>query len=156
MPRRRRPAAAARSCQRARPRPREAPLQRGLLRLEVGGKLPRRRVVEDQRARQRRRALAERLLQLVAQLHRAQRVEPRLHQRRVRMDCAARRARRQRQHRLDRYRRDSTGPRSSSGCRSLHPHGCPPPVPMRRQQRRHHASAACTEQPGPVDRRHGR
>ena len=33
----------------------------GVLRLEEGGELPRRRVVEDQRARQRRRALAERL-----------------------------------------------------------------------------------------------
>eukprot|EP00964_Phaeocystis_antarctica_P130227 scaffold94103_cov66-Phaeocystis_antarctica.AAC.1 len=73
----------------------------GVLRLEEGGELPRRRVVEDQRARQRGRALAERLLQLVAQLHRAQRVEPRLQQRRVRIDRAVRRARRQRQHRLE-------------------------------------------------------
>jgi hypothetical protein len=32
-----------------------------VLRLKEGGELPRRRVVEDQRARQRRRALAERL-----------------------------------------------------------------------------------------------
>eukprot|EP00964_Phaeocystis_antarctica_P126686 scaffold90347_cov64-Phaeocystis_antarctica.AAC.1 len=73
----------------------------GVLRLEEGGELPRRRMVEDQRARQRQRAFAERLLQLVAQLHRAQRVESRLHQRRVRVDRAARRARRQRQHRLE-------------------------------------------------------
>eukprot|EP00964_Phaeocystis_antarctica_P009218 scaffold5002_cov64-Phaeocystis_antarctica.AAC.1 len=77
---------------------------RGLLHVEEGGELPRRRVVEDQRARQHRRAPAERLLQLVAQLHCAQRVEPRLQQRRVRIDRAARRARRQRQHRLERHR----------------------------------------------------
>ena len=110
-----------------------------MLRLEERGELPRRRLVEDERARQRRRALAERLLQLVAQLHRAERVEPRLHQRRVRIDRAARRARRQRQHRLERHRRRGTRPRSR-GCRCLHSHGRSPPVPMRRQQCRHHAA----------------
>eukprot|EP00964_Phaeocystis_antarctica_P064448 scaffold38754_cov66-Phaeocystis_antarctica.AAC.2 len=48
----------------------------GVLHLEEGGELPRRWIAEDQRARQCRRALAERLdrsrlLQLVAQLHTA-------------------------------------------------------------------------------------
>eukprot|EP00964_Phaeocystis_antarctica_P072358 scaffold44233_cov62-Phaeocystis_antarctica.AAC.2 len=74
------------------------------------------------RARQRRRVLAERLLQLVAQLYRAQRVEPRLQQRRVRIDRAARRARRQRQHRLERHRRRLHRHVAYSSCRLLH--GC--------------------------------
>eukprot|EP00964_Phaeocystis_antarctica_P092658 scaffold59622_cov94-Phaeocystis_antarctica.AAC.1 len=91
--------------------------QRGL-RLQQRRQLPRCRVVEDQRARQRRRALAERLLQLVAQHYCAQRVEPRLHQRRVRIDRAARRARRQHQHRLERHRRRHLLKR----CRGAHSH----------------------------------
>ena len=73
----------------------------GALRAQERGELARRRVVEDQRARQRRLA-PHRLLQLVAQLDRAQRVEARLHQRRVRIDRAARRALHERQHRLQR------------------------------------------------------
>ena len=62
--------------------------------------LPRRRVVEDKRGRQ-RLTVARHRLQLVPQLDRAERVDPRLHQRRVRIDRAARRAPHDAKHRLE-------------------------------------------------------
>eukprot|EP00964_Phaeocystis_antarctica_P019961 scaffold11019_cov75-Phaeocystis_antarctica.AAC.13 len=115
------------------------------MRFEEGGELPRRRVVEDQRARQRRRALAERLLQLVAQLHRAQRVEPRLQQRRVRIDRAGRRARRQREYRLKGHRRR----RHYEGRQPRHRHR--PGRPEGQQKRRHHTT---TQHAPPRDWQH--
>ena len=57
------------------------------------------RVIEHERARQ-HRALARRHLQLVAQLDRAQRVDTRLHQRRIRVHVAARRPPHHLEHRL--------------------------------------------------------
>ena len=57
-------------------------------RLEHRGELPSSRVVEDERARQ-SGSIARRALQLVAQLHRTERVDARPHQRRVHVDRAA-------------------------------------------------------------------
>mmetsp|Transcript_33905 Transcript_33905/g.84937 ORF Transcript_33905/g.84937 Transcript_33905/m.84937 type:complete len:581 (-) Transcript_33905:28-1770(-) len=77
------------------------PLRTGVDRavaLQVERQLSRGGVIEHHRARQ-RRAAARRPLQLVAQLDRAQRVDARLHQRRVGVDRAARRAPHHLQHR---------------------------------------------------------
>ena len=70
-----------------------------LLRLaQVRGELARRGVVEDERARQRRAALAELLLKEVAQLERAERVEARVEEERVRADGATDGAPHEREH----------------------------------------------------------
>ena len=58
---------------------------RRLLRLQHRRQLPRGRVVEDERARK-SDARTHRGLQLIAQLHRAEGVDARLHQRRIRID----------------------------------------------------------------------
>jgi len=62
-----------------------------MLRVQMSRQLPRSRMIKDERGRQ-HRPLARRLLQLIPQLDRAERVEPGLHQRRVRVNRAARRA----------------------------------------------------------------
>ena len=72
-------------------------------RREGGREPPRRRVLEDQRRRERLRRA--RRLQRVAQLDRAERVEPRLHQRHVRVDRVAQRAADQLEDRAHRQRR---------------------------------------------------
>ena len=69
--------------------------------LQVARELARRRVVEDERRRQRR---ARHRPQLVAELDRAERVEPRLHQRRVGVRLCTRRRLDHLQDRLERHR----------------------------------------------------
>ena len=59
-------------------------------------------MVKDERARQ-SKASACRLLQLVAKLDRAERVDARLHQRRVRVDRPARRALHHDEHSYERH-----------------------------------------------------